>query len=143
MKQTRIPGTERRAMRPRLYSEEQLRQASRAHRKAHALPGARGHHGERAALRLVSLVQKGHTMDTEKVKAQLQEHEAEYQRGKQMLAGLDQQRADVLRGMMRLEGAMTTLRTLLGADAPAVPEAIAAPPPPVVPEGEPPIGSVQ
>jgi len=138
MKQTRIPGTEKRQSRPRILTEEQLRQAARAHRKAHAPPnGARAHQN---ALRLVSRVEKGHIMDTDKIKAQLQQHEGEYERGKAMLEGIDRQRTDLLRSMMRIEGAMMSLRQLLGADAPPVPEAIAAP---KVPEGEPPIGPVQ
>lgn len=137
-KQVEIPGTQKTHRRPTLFTAEQLRQASRAMRKAARPPG--NPHAERDALRLLSRVEKGQTMDTEVVKATLQRHEADYERGKQMLESLDAQRNDVLRGMVRLEGAMTALRLLLGNEAPPIPPAIAAPP---VPEGEPPIGTVQ
>lgn len=127
----RVPGRPMR--RPRLFADEQLRQAQRAHRKAHAeqygLPGAE--RAQQHALALARRVAKGDTMDRESVTKRLQDHETEYGRGKQMLAQFDAQRVDMIRNLTRLEGAMLTLRQLLGDDAPPVPEALA-------PKAEPP-----
>lgn len=44
----------------------------------------------------------------------LAELEAEYERGKQMLLQLDEQRQTVARSLTRIEGAMTVLRADLG-----------------------------
>lgn len=70
-------------------------------------------------------------MDRQSVTERLQAHETEYERGKSMLAQFDAQRVDMIRNLTRLEGAMLTLRQLLGDDAPPVPEALA-------PKAEPP-----
>lgn len=68
-----------------MHGDELLRQRKRAQRKAEGL----------------------RTMN---INARLTELEGEYESGKEKLVALDAQRADLIRSMIRLEGAMTLLR---------------------------------
>ncbi|HTQ42159.1 MAG TPA: hypothetical protein VMI75_05320 [Polyangiaceae bacterium] len=108
--------------RPRIVSEEALRQAMRAHRKAKRPAFLSAEEQERAARRLQSRVEKGHIVDAETVKGMLQDREREYLQCKQALEGLERQREVLLVSARRLEGAMLALRVALGDEAPPVPQ---------------------